>query len=1069
MLLLAAVALLVAAAPAQAATFRVTGPNDTTLGCTGTQCPSIRSAITAAAFSAGSDTIVVPAGEYHLTFGQLLVDTPVNIVGEGARRTTIHGRPIHPWDGGFRVLEVSSGVDASVSGVTLAEGYGLGRSPSDTFFAGGIIKNSGTLSLDRVRVTGGHGSSGGGIANTGGKLTLERSLIDGNRADDGGGDGGALLNFNGGTLTVRNSTIAANTAIKGGALFTWSDNGEKNTTEFEHVTVIGNRDGVFGGLHHDAEHGDILRLRATVVAGNTRGTEPRNCAAPVETLGHNVSNTAECDLAAETDRQAVDVRYAEGLENAGGDTDVWPVAADSPAVNLIPSCTGADQRGVSRPQGAGCDAGAYEHDPVRIESGPEGFTTDNSPMFEFSGADHYTCALTSQEEVPCTSPAGSAEILPDNDYIFRLTGLDGENQVIGRVERAITIDTRPPEPPVITSPANGATVAEVVLSGTGEPFATISVREPEGERGRTVADVEGNWTVVVEGEQGQRTYFARATDRAGNISEDGPSITLNVIEPPVATITNDPPTLTNNVHFVFEFTADVPEATFECRDFIPVNEPGDWVGCTSPHTLRDLTDGVHIFEVRAALSGVPGEPAVHEFRVDTDPPEPPAITEPENGRVLRDEPLRLEGTTEPLTAVDVYDDGVLLGPAMIITEGSGGWFYDINEPSEGTHVFTAVTKDDAGNASQPSAPVTVYVHPNGPSASIEGPALTNDATPTFKLNTNEPDAFIECALDGVSYQPCESPVTVGPLAEGQYTLTVRPTGADNVSGTPVSHEFRVDLTPPGAPQVSGSSAGNTATFTVASGEEGVTLECRLEGPGQPDVFVPCSGQQHYTGLAPGSYRFVVRASDRAGNLSETVREFTVASVQPQITPTPTPTATPAPQPEFRETAVARPVSGKVLVRRPGSNEFVELDGSESIPLGSTIDAKRGRVRITAETRQGRAPQRAEFYRGIFRITQTRTVVDLRLVEALNCSSRRNAAAAQRKPKKRRLWGSGKGKFRTTGSYSAATVRGTTWLVEDTCTTTLTRVTQGVVAVRDKRLKKTVLVRKGKRYIARARR
>ena len=126
--------------------------------------------------------------------------------------------------------------------------------------------------------------------------------------------------------------------------------------------------------------------------------------------------------------------------------------------------------------------------------------------------------------------------------------------------------------------------------------------------------------------------------------------------------------------------------------------------------------------------------------------------------------------------------------------------------------------------------------------------------------------------------------------------------------------------------------------------------------------------------------------------------------------------------------MARPVRGKVLVRRPGSNEFVELDGSQSIPMGSTVDAKKGRVRITAETQQGKAPQRAEFYDGIFRITQTSTLVDLRLVEALDCSSRRSASAAQRKPKKRKLWGSGKGKFRTTGSYSAATVRGTTWLV-----------------------------------------
>ena len=43
------------------------------------------------------------------------------------------------------------------------------------------------------------------------------------------------------------------------------------------------------------------------------------------------------------------------------------------------------------------------------------------------------------------------------------------------------------------------------------------------------------------------------------------------------------------------------------------------------------------------------------------------------------------------------------------------------------------------------------------------------------------------------------------------------------------------------------------------------------------------------------------------------------------------------------------------------------------------------------------------------------------------------------------------------------MRGTKWLVQDTCTTTLTRVAQGVVEVEDFAKKKKVLVKKGKRY------
>ena len=47
--------------------------------------------------------------------------------------------------------------------------------------------------------------------------------------------------------------------------------------------------------------------------------------------------------------------------------------------------------------------------------------------------------------------------------------------------------------------------------------------------------------------------------------------------------------------------------------------------------------------------------------------------------------------------------------------------------------------------------------------------------------------------------------------------------------------------------------------------------------------------------------------------------------------------------------------------------------------------------------------------------------------------------------------------------------GTKWLVEDRCKSTLTRVVRGRVTVRDFAKKKTVIVRAGKRYTARAKR
>jgi hypothetical protein len=83
---------------------------------------------------------------------------------------------------------------------------------------------------------------------------------------------------------------------------------------------------------------------------------------------------------------------------------------------------------------------------------------------------------------------------------------------------------------------------------------------------------------------------------------------------------------------------------------------------------------------------------------------------------------------------------------------------------------------------------------------------------------------------------------------------------------------------------------------------------------------------------------------------------------------------------------------------------------------------------------------------------------------------RAVAAAKKKGHKSvlgKLWGNGKGRFRTSGKYSSATVRGTFWLTEDRCDGTLTTVKRGIVDVRDFVRKKTLAVKAGHSYLARA--
>ena len=160
-----------------------------------------------------------------------------------------------------------------------------------------------------------------------------------------------------------------------------------------------------------------------------------------------------------------------------------------------------------------------------------------------------------------------------------------------------------------------------------------------------------------------------------------------------------------------------------------------------------------------------------------------------------------------------------------------------------------------------------------------------------------------------------------------------------------------------------------------------------------------------------------------------------------------------------------PVQGTVLIKLPNAKTFEKLDPSV-IPNGSEVDTRKGTVEITRSD-----GGKAIFYGGIFKLSQSGGITTLTLSEKLTgCPSKAKiASAAAKKPKTRKLWGDGKGKFRTKGQYSAATVRGTKWLVQDGCRYTRTRVATGVVSVRDTVKKKTITLRKGKTYTARPRR
>lgn len=175
-----------------------------------------------------------------------------------------------------------------------------------------------------------------------------------------------------------------------------------------------------------------------------------------------------------------------------------------------------------------------------------------------------------------------------------------------------------------------------------------------------------------------------------------------------------------------------------------------------------------------------------------------------------------------------------------------------------------------------------------------------------------------------------------------------------------------------------------------------------------------------------------------------------------------------------------PLSGTVLIKLPDGT-FGELEPGAEIPNKSVIDTTNGTVQISTQGSDGSA-QTAAFRGGLFRLLRSASspITTLKLEGALACGKPRARASSlgtslRARGKGRKLWGSGKGKFRTQGKRGSGSVRGTIWEVTDRCDgstqiRSLRGAGQGIVdAVDIKRPKKKIPLRPGRSYIAKPRR
>jgi hypothetical protein len=266
-------------------------------------------------------------------------------------------------------------------------------------------------------------------------------------------------------------------------------------------------------------------------------------------------------------------------------------------------------------------------------------------------------------------------------------------------------------------------------------------------------------------------------------------------------------------------------------------------------------------------------------------------------------------------------------------------------------------------------------------------------------------------------------------------------------------------------------------LTTAHWEYG--LDPAYRGPGFSGNIFDQSTSAQVVGSDTSSHAFSASVTNLIPNAVYHVRLVASNSAGTTISQEQTfmtPKAPAPPPPVLGKTVNAAPV-GKVYVLVNG--KFVALTQAQQLPSGAVVDALKGSINITASTGQKGKTVTGTFGGAVFKLIQAHNgLTTLNLVEGAfsgaptyaTCKAHKatdaTASAASSKTLQL-LHASAHGKFRTSGRYSAATVRGTQWTIADRCDGTLTQDITDSVAVTDFVHHKTVILHAGQRYLATA--
>jgi hypothetical protein len=168
---------------------------------------SLRQAILDANANAGADDITFTGSTFTDTTADTITLTTgqLSITGDLTITGTGANRLTVSGNNATRVFNVNAGATASFSGLTISRGRELSGD-------GGGIYNGGTLTVSNSTLSSNSagGQNGGGGIYNGGTLTVSNSTLSGNSSSSSTSNSGGGGIYNGGTLTVSNSTLSGN-------------------------------------------------------------------------------------------------------------------------------------------------------------------------------------------------------------------------------------------------------------------------------------------------------------------------------------------------------------------------------------------------------------------------------------------------------------------------------------------------------------------------------------------------------------------------------------------------------------------------------------------------------------------------------------------------------------------------------------------------------------------------------------------------------------------------------------------------------------------------------------------